>query len=394
MRGAYEAGAIAGMIEILGLRHGDAAPFDVFCGTSVGAINAAYLAAHADDGTMDIDGLLGVWSSLEITEFLRANPLRMLLAGVPWRGGAEYHGRSILDPRPLQRLLQESIPWARLHANVERGLVRAIMIAALDVADGHTTLFGDFAPGVRFQAAPEPRREVVHTPLTAEHVMASFAIPLLFPARRIGRRYFCEGGLRFNTPIAPAIRAGAERLVVVSLLTRRPPRIGEDQAGVDEYPSPFFLAGKVLNALLLDPVVHDLQVLERFNRLITILERTVPPAVLEQVQEMLLQTRGAPYRRIRTLHIEPSEDLGRIAGAHLANNLPLWKLSSPMRALLRYSASANRYLEADLASYLLFDGRFAERLVELGRRDARARADEVHRFFESPIKDVILGARQ
>ncbi|MCS6799331.1 MAG: patatin-like phospholipase family protein, partial [Myxococcota bacterium] len=148
-RGAYEVGVLAGLVEALGLRPTDRPPFRIFCGTSVGAINAAYLAAHADRGDLNVDGLVAHWSSLSLGEHLRLDPLGLF--GVhPRRSGwfgrrkeAELWGRSLLDPRPLDALVRRAVPWDRLHAHVATGLVDAFVVTALHVGTGRTHLFAE-----------------------------------------------------------------------------------------------------------------------------------------------------------------------------------------------------------------------------------------------------------
>jgi len=211
-------------------------------------------------------------------------------------------------------------------------------------------------------------------------VLASAAIPLVFPARRIGSGFYCDGSIRFNTPLAPAIRAGAERLVVVSALHReedRPPDSVPPAPRAVAYPSPMFLMGKVLNALLLDPVNYDLNVLQRFNRVWEVLEETSTSEDLARVVQVLRDTRGLEYKRLQTLVFHPSEDIGEITTRY-ARTLPMRSLSG---ALVALSARIRDQFEADLLSFILFDAGFARELLALGRRDAHRRADEIISFF-------------
>ncbi len=387
-RGAYEAGVVAGIVEVLSRRPRDAAPFDVFTGTSVGAINAAYLAAHADRPDMCVDGLLAHWRGLELSKHLSLDPLRFLAAGrmrerlARWReGDDERYGRSVLDPKALEKLVEETIPYERLHTNVREGTVRALVVAALEISTARTTQFAELAPGTTFAPSSDPRRLFRPSEIEARHVLASAAIPLLFPARRIGRHYYCDGGIRSNTPIAPAIRCGATRLVVVSLLYPRASgadaESGEAAENVAAYPSPIFLLGKVLNALLLDPVHYDLQVLDRLNRLMAALDDNLTPEEMTRVDEILTRSRGAPYRKLETLVFAPSADIGRLAHEH-ARTTPA---SSVSGLLVKRLSDLRDQIEADFLSFVLFDGAFADHLVSLGRGDALARAAEIEAFF-------------
>lgn len=379
-RGAYEAGVIAGIVEILQDRGQERAPFSIFTGTSVGAINATWLAAHADRPDMNVSGLLAQWRALSLREHLRISPMRFLR---PSRSGDRL-GRSFIDPRALEHLVQTQIPFRRLHDNVDKGFVQALVVAALNIASTKTTMFAEVAPGASFIPSRDPRREGSLGRIECGHVLASAAIPLLFPARRIGSEYYCDGGIRFNTPLAPAIRSGANRLVVVSGLHREEV---EDDAGertrrMAAYPSPIFILGKILNALLLDPINYDLRVMYRFNRLSQVLEESLDVDEMSRVRHVLEDTRGVPYRRLEALVFHPSQDIGDITTRH-AKRLGAKSVSA---LLLAVSARLRAQFEADLLSFVLFDGDFAQELISLGRYDAQQRADEVASFFEPTLR--------
>lgn len=377
-RGAYEAGVVQGIMEVL---RPTSPPFDVLCGTSVGALNAAYLTGHAHVPDMDAAGLVEHWRALEVSTHLRLD-MRGLLG---WK--REFNasdgplppkvGRSLLHTEAIDSIVRDGVSWDQLHENIRQGRVRALIVSALHIYSGRTTLFAKLAPGANFANSHDPRRVLRLGPIHADHVLASAAIPLLFPARRVGDEYFCDGGIRFNTPIAPAIRSGAQRLVVVSLLSQEATQGVPDAQRVQAYASPVFLIGKVLNALLLDPLRYDLQVLDRFNRLITILESVLPADELETVQRVLREARGLPYRKIDTLVFRPSQDVGKMARERAA------KLQSSRFSswLLARTASLSTLWESDLLSFILFDAEFAEQLIELGRNDALARAAEIDKFF-------------
>jgi NTE family protein len=193
--------------------------------------------------------------------------------------------------------------------------------------------------------------------------------------------------LRFNTPIAPAIRAGADRIVIVTV---RHGRTARDAAVVEEKSgselgrdlSPMFLMGKLLNALLLDPVQYDLHVLERLNEVVQVLEQTLAPGDFDRVQRVWAEHRGMPYRHLRTLVFTPSQDLGELAGDYMRTELKLDKLTPIVRYLLERALSSSPRSEADWASYLLFDGGFAAELIAIGHADALSRRDEIREFFQ------------
>lgn len=391
VRGAYEAGVLCGIVDVLGLSATDAPPFRVFVGTSVGAINAAFLAAHADRGDLGVELLARIWQELDLEEHFRIHPRGLLGArrrfwfsekAIAQEGPVQL-GRSLLDPRPLDKLVRDSIPWERLNANVEGNRVRALVVTALEIAHGRTTMFSQLAPGAVFYPSRDPRRLVSPEVITADHVLASAAIPVVFPSRRVGGRYYCDGGLRFNTPIAPAIRSGADRLVVVSLRKNFPNASSYevDPDHTPAYPSLFFLLGKLINALLLDPVAYDLEVLARLNRLMEVLETTLPPEEMQRLSEVLVDARGMGYRRLDTLLFTPSTDIGQLARSYITERLDRERLGWMQRWFLDQAAKAALAGEADLASYFLFDGGFAAELIELGRKDVFERAEEVRAFF-------------
>ncbi|HEY6558361.1 MAG TPA: patatin-like phospholipase family protein [Polyangiaceae bacterium] len=393
-RGAYEAGVVLGLMEVLGRRPQDGPLFSVLSGTSVGAINAVYLAANAQRGDHGIHALCTLWSSLKLSDHARFRlsswtgsagralaRLRLLEAG-------ERGGRSLIDTRPLERIVDRSIDWAQLHANVDAGRVSALLVAALHVVSGRTTIFAELAPGAEFKGARDDRRVARFERVRLDHVLASAALPILFPTRRVGEHYYCDGGLRFNTPISPAIRAGAERLVVVSVRHER--TAGEVAAtellasGSDgRDPSAVFLIGKLLNALLLDPVSYDLQVLDRLNQLMEALDGALTPEEMARVNEVLVGARGATYRRLHTLVFSPSQDLGQLAGRYVRTHLADVELNPLVKYMLARAAKQAPTQEADWASYLLFDGGFAAQLIEVGRQDAHAKEREIREFFRA-----------
>jgi len=386
-RGAYEVGVVAGIVEVLDDEPSQEPLFNIFAGTSVGAINAAYFAANADSHDHRVERLVDTWQSLRLNDHARVRPLGLAPLPETLRRFAKSAvlGQSLLDTRAVEVLVRRTVDWERMHRNVDAGVVRAVMVAALHVVSGRTTMFTEGAPGVEIADTRDERRVTAFERISADHVLASAAIPLLFPTRKLGDHYYCDGGLRFNTPIAPAIRAGAERLVVISVRHSRSVREvaaveASDHAQMQNL-SPFFLVGKLLNALLLDPVQYDLQVLDRVNQMLEVLEETLSPTDLERFHRVWVRHRGIAYRRIKTLTFTPSRDLGRLAAEYIRSSLKLKELSGIARYLIERAGREAPEAEADWASYMLFDGGFAHELIEIGRADARARADEIREFF-------------
>jgi NTE family protein len=372
-RGAYAVGVVQAIVEILGQGSADPSPFQIFSGTSVGSINAGFLAANAHRGDMAVAKLGQVWTELEVNALLQARGktagLRQLSTG--------WFSNSLLDARPLEQLVRQHLSFEQLHRNVADGHVLAMMVAAFNIRTAQTVIFSELSAGTETRATRDPTRREQLGQLNIGHILASSAMPFVFPACRVGEDYYCDGGLRFNTPISSAIRAGADRLVVISLANHAT----SDGGGIPEYPSVPFLAGRLLNALLLDPVDYDLEVLERFNRLSRALHEALPPAELARVHAVLTETRGAPYRELDKLVFCPTEDLGRLANEHLREHIASYKLGTLPRYFLKKAATADATWESDWAAYLLFDGRYARKLIDLGRRDTFARRQQVLRFF-------------
>lgn len=394
MRGAYEAGVLHGIVEVLKRSARDAPLFQILAGTSVGAINAAYLAANAEYGDHAIGRLLRIWTGLRLDLHAKVRPLGLLRLPKTAREFAMSAlslrplGASLLDSRPIEEIVKKEIDWPRLHANVASGRVSAVIVAALHVVSGRTAVFVEKPDALPFEPSRDERRVTRFESIEAEHVLASAALPLLFPTRRVGEHFYCDGGLRFNTPISPAIRAGAERLVVISVRHRRSESefssveaaaAADDQLGRDL--SVAFLVGKLLNALLLDPVSYDLQVLERLNNMVDAMQHSMDSDSLRRVENVWIQSRGAPYRKLKTLIFTPSEDLGYVAGDYLRFSENLAGTRPFIHRLLRWQMRDRLRREADWASYLMFDGGFAARLIALGRRDAYSKADEIRAFF-------------
>ena len=389
MRGAYEVGIVAGIMEVLDPEPRSGPTFQIFAGTSVGAINATYLASNAGQADHGVERLAEVWNSLRLEDHARVRPFG--LARLPdalqrFRSkGEQPTGNSLLDSRGIEVLVRRSIDWAKLHENIDNNVIDAVMVAALHVVSGRTTMFTERSPSCHIEPTRDERKATAFERITADHVLASAAIPLLFPTRRIGEHYYCDGGLRFNTPIAPAIRAGAERLVIVSVRHERSQRevaaAEASDAGKGGELSSVFLVGKLLNALLLDPVAYDLQVLERLNQVMEVLEETLDADDLERIQRVWIKHRGAPYRRLKKLVFQPSRDLGRVAGDFIRKSLKTTNLRPVAKYLIEKLASDAPEPEADWASYLLFDGSFAHELIEIGRQDARDQAQKIREFF-------------
>ncbi|MFN8544340.1 MAG: patatin-like phospholipase family protein [Candidatus Binatia bacterium] len=390
-RGAYEAGVIGWVLDELPRRLGRSLRFDVVTGTSVGAIHACWVAAtqgEADAG----ERLAAVWRSLEISGVydvglsdIVALPLRLLgLATGRVVAGKAQPDRlgGLLDARPLETIVRDRIPWGPLRRNLDTGGV-ALAIAATEVATGRSVVWIDGEP-VGFRPwRRDPFVVARPTPLAPIHALASAAIPFLFPALRVDGAYYCDGGLRLNTPLSPALRLGADRLLIVGL--RHVPSPTEE-AGLrpqheHDFPSLAYLAGKVLNALLLDHVDYDVARLRVVNTILETGLRTYGPDFVDRINTAVGTVSEDTNRIVRHVYMQPSADLGALAAECIDHERPGgglrgWLADTVVRGAVRGLGS-----EADLLSYLLFDRCYAAHLMELGRRDAEARADEIGALF-------------
>jgi NTE family protein len=259
------------------------------------------------------------------------------------------------------------------------GKLKGLAIAATHVGTGHTVIFLDTAGPIPSWSR-DPFVRAVHTAIGPRHALASAAIPVLFPAVKVKRAFYVDGGLRNNTPMAPAIRLGADRLLVISLRHKSTQLEENAKAKQHEadYPKPLFLLAKALNSLMLDPTEYDLERMQRLNVILEAGQRAYGDGFASVLAAH--DPHNIPLRQLKAVHIQPSEDIGAMAWRLIDRGGP--KLSSRMaRSLLQRLAAREARGEADMISYLLFDGEFASELIELGFRDAEAQEDELLEVF-------------
>jgi NTE family protein len=283
----------------------------------------------------------------------------------------------------LEQVVRSAIPWKNIRSNLRDGLVDAVCVAATEITTGHVVCFVEN----RERKLPAWSRDTTIVSraarLVSEHALASAAIPMLFPAVKIGSTYYADGGLRMNTPLSPAIHLGADRVLVIAL------RAGAAESReavlsssrVSAYGNPIFLFGKILNALLLDHIDTDLARMRVMNELIDDGEKAFGADFLERVNAVGLEITRHAFKRIGDLVIRPSADVGVLAGLVLDRKRSEGKLTPLLRLFLRSLNASGVPSESDLLSYLLFDEEFAAPMIELGMADARAREEELVRFF-------------
>jgi len=395
-RGAYEVGVLKFIREKLYRDIGVKVKFDIFCGTSIGAINACYLAATAISPQRGLQELIDVWLSMrfeDVVQFglqqLLRTP-RLLLGDLPFYRDREGRLGGLLNTMPLERLVMDQIPWSGIRQGLQHGLFEAISVTATDVMSGLSTVFIER----RDLSVPlwSRDRQIITRPtrIRPEHALASAAIPVLFPAIMIEGRYYTDGGVRQNTPISPALRLGANKLLVIGLRheEKSPQSLpAENVSNLSRFPGLPFIIGKILNALLLDHLDYDLDRLKRFNTLLEGGKIVYGPDFENKINGVLLPMRQASYRHVEAVAIRPSVDLGYIASLQAKNGRFSKNNKGILARYLKHTAISQDAVDADLLSYLLFDADYARDLIELGYQDAANKQDELARLFLEDIQE-------
>ena len=386
--GAYEVGVVSHLVETLPREVGATIP-SVITGTSAGAINAVALAAFADDPARGAQLLVRAWSELQLGQVLRPSSIELLsmvldvagLAGASARVQRALRIRSVrgglLDPAPIARLVAQA-PIARIGAHLAAGRLRGVAVSATRVSTGAAVVFHQ----ARSLAGPWPGESnvvPVATTLTAAHVLASAAIPLLFPSVAIDGFAHCDGGLRQMVPLSPVIHMGCDRLLAVNPL--RGVRPDEVPGVTPAVTSPLYLTGKALNALFADRLAVDVARLNQTTRVLRAGQRRFGPSFTRELNRELLADGQAELRPIEALCIEPSQDLGVLAAEHISKRAFAARVSGPAGRVLRWIAGGDPHRTADLLGYVLFDGAFMQTLIDLGRADARAHHDALCALF-------------
>jgi NTE family protein len=272
---------------------------------------------------------------------------------------------SLLDNRPLEGLLGRQLDFSRIERNIKAGALDAVAITCSGYTSGQSCSF--FEGAEHFEGWQRSQRIGIKTRIALEHLMASSAIPFLFPPHKLNREFFGDGSMRQIAPVSPALHLGADRVVVVG--TARIRSDAPERTRGDLYPTLAQIAGHVLNSIFLDSLAVDLERLERINRTIS----CVDPATLQKM--------GLTLHHVDVLVLTPSEPLDAIALKHV-RSLP-WTI----RFLLR-SVGAMRRGGANLASYLLFERGYCNELIELGYNDTIKRREEVESFLSGGLSSV------
>ena len=377
-RAAYQVGvleAIADLRQACGAGS-EPNPFPIITGTSAGAINAAALACGADNFDRAVRRIARVWRQFHANQVYGADSLSVMRSGARWLtlvsiGWALARWRrmrpqSLLDNKPLEKLLVKMVPLVRLPRLIRKGHLKALAVTASSYSSGeHVTFFESAEPVKPWERS---QRKAARDRITHEHLLASSAIPFIFPAKGIEVddhiEYFGDGSMRQSAPIAPAIHLGAERILVIGAGRMHEPKNDAAANPTPNYPSLAQIAGHALSNIFLDALAVDVERVQRINQTLSLIPEE--------------KRAHSALRPIELLVIAPSQRLDAVAARHVGD------LPTPVRTMLGALGVTSNMADvrgAALASYLLFEAGYTQELMALGRADTLAMRAQVCQFF-------------
>jgi NTE family protein len=362
-RAAYQVGVLKAIAEFLPRQAHN--PFPVICGTSAGALNAATLAVNAREFRRGVKYLVNVWKNFRVEDVYRTDAIGVFGNTLRWIAGLALSGLginrlrrvSLLDNTPLSEFLDEILPCEKIQDSIDAGVLHALSITASGYGSGQSVTFYQGAPDI--QPWTRARRVGIPTHIETAHLLASSAIPFLFPAVHINREYFGDGSMRQIAPIGSALHLGATRVLVISVGPNGGERPSRNQIG--DYPSLAQIAGHALNSIFLDTIEVDMERIQRTNR------------TLKLMPEEARQKLG--LRHVDVLIITPSQSIEKVAEHH-TRYLP-WTIRLLLRLIgVMHGSGAN------LVAYLLSEKRFCRALIDMGYSDAQERREEIMAFLK------------
>ncbi|MEA3412405.1 MAG: patatin-like phospholipase family protein [Pseudomonadota bacterium] len=362
-RNAYQAGVIKAVAELIPEEEGN--PFPVICGTSSGAINAALLASNALNFQEGVRRMTGVWENFHVGKVFRddaataiGNTSRWLLAFLTGRMSGE-RALSVLDNTPLRHMLESHIRLARIQQSIDCGALRALSITASGYGSGSSITYyqgvEDLPPWER------SRRFGIRQEITIDHLMASTAIPMVFPAVKLNGEYHGDGSMRESAPLSPALHLGANRLLIIGARNTISGSVPDDDTELP-YPSPGQITGYVFDTLFMDSLEADIERLNRINH------------TIGETRDRRVEYQGKALRPIEFLVVSPSRDIRELVDLH-SRTLP-----RTVRTLLKAVGAATRG-SRPLLSYLLFEASYCRDLLEMGYQDAMNVSGEIRQLL-------------
>ncbi|MBU3070005.1 patatin-like phospholipase family protein [Aestuariicella sp. G3-2] len=366
-RAAYQVGVLSAVNELLPATTRN--PFPIICGTSAGAINALALASHSGSFYEAVADLNHIWADLRTDKVFKTS-WRALLGGAMRlffslfnEGVSKKQSLALLDNEPLREFLAEYIDFDQLEMGLKRGDLKAICTTAMNYSTGESVSF--FQGDKTVESWRRYRRIGVSAKLTLDHLMASAAIPALFPAVKVNEDYYGDGALRQVAPISPALHMGADRIFVIGVSNNRDPLSRSQYSRRLKYsPSIGQVFGQLFNSAFIDSLEGDLEHLERVNSLLNL----IPDEVLQENKTRL--------RPVETMVISPSKALDKLAGRKIRH------MPRSVRMFLRSTGATNKAGGAATTSYLLFEKPYLDELMELGYQDAMWEKDNIQEFFK------------
>lgn len=403
-RGAYEAGVVHYIRTMLPADGGAKRRFDTLCGSSVGAINTAFLAATAHDPIYQGPALNEIWQNLRQSDIYRRDIasfvtlLSQSLVGIGHNiftslkrkrpeDVSRMHFRGILDTSPLLPFLKNIIPWKQISLNIQNRLLKAVSVTATNANTGRLELFVEKHPEISYTG----HYIFNEVKLEAFHVMASGALPFIFPTVRINRQHYIDGGLRLNTPMSPAIQLGAEKILVIGMHHEsekvEAPADRELFAGSELAPTLGNLIGKVLNSIFLDKLDYDIEQMMRINRIIDWGEGCFGVDYLKQINSHLIENsiRGdianRGLKRLEVLKIFPSRDIREIFADATSHGAAFVDQLGRSEKFLLKILDVDITTSKDFLSYIIFYPKYLSMLLDLGFEDARSHHDRLREFL-------------